>query len=331
MTFDVCTTIVTSNPLTVGSGSDSIDITRPRVSAARALHVWLAGFTSVNTRRAYEGEMRRFAKAVGADDVYDAAEKLLALDDGPAHAVVDTYRADLIADAKAPATINRSMAALNSFVRSARRHGLTTLRLEARKVKSQPYRDTAGPGTSGVQKLLNTARSQRPSKAVRDTAIIRLLFSCGLRRGEIASLDICHVDLAAGTLQVMGKGRTERESITLVPNAKEALASWMEIRGVIAAEQALFVSLDHPSQGNRLSGWAIWKVVTSLGEKAGMQVRPHGLRHTAITSALDVFDGDFRKVKDFSRHANIATVAIYDDRRNNAAGQVSQAIDALVT
>jgi len=316
--------------LTIIEAECALDAPHSRISAARALTIWLQGFGSENTRRAYRREMERFASHCGSADMFDAAERFLGLDDGPAHAIVDAYRGDLIADGLAPATINRSMAALNSFTKSARRHDLTTLRLEARSIKSKPYRDTKGPGLRGVQRLLDAARVQRQMKADRDVAIIRLLFSLGLRRGEVATLNMGHVDLETGTVSIKGKGRTEREPLTLCPGSLTALAAWMKHRPAENSDAALFVGLDHANQSNRLSGWGIYHVVRTLGRQAGVKARPHGLRHTAITAALDTFNGDVRKVRSFSRHANVATLMAYDDNRNDGAGQVSQAVDALV-
>src|SRR5690606_36118743 len=149
-----------------------------------------------------------------------------------AHAVADKWRADKIARGLSPSTVNRSMAALNSFVTSARRHGLTKLRLEAKGLKREAYRDTKGPGVHGVRKLIRAAEEHpSPRKAARDRAIMKLAFALGLRRGEIAELNIGHVNLEAGTVSVLGKGKLERVSLTLPPNVKKALADWLEVRG----------------------------------------------------------------------------------------------------
>ena len=74
----------------------------------------------------------------------------------------------------------------------------------------------------------------------------------------------------------------------------------------------------------------IFHIVRALGEQAGLKVRPHGLRHTAITAALDAFNGDYRKTRAFSRHASLDTVRRYDDNRADHAGQVAQALDAIL-
>src|SRR5271165_3693701 len=188
-----------------------------------ALHLWLSGFLSENTRRAYACEISAFAAFAGRENTAEAVAHFLALEDGQAHAVADAWRAKKLDGGLSPASINRSMSALNSLVASARRHGLTVLRLEAKGVKSKPYRDTKGPGLRGVQTILAAADRKRPEKAARDAAIIRLAYGLGLRRGEIASLNIGHCDRMGGTLHVLGKGRGEREAMTIPANVKQAL------------------------------------------------------------------------------------------------------------
>ncbi|MGO9459330.1 MAG: tyrosine-type recombinase/integrase [Rhodomicrobium sp.] len=296
-----------------------------------ALDLWLAGFPSENTCRAYRREITAFATFAGRDNLAEAVAHFLALEDGQAHAVADAWRARKLEGGLSPASINRSMSALNSLVASARRHGITILRLEAKGVKSRAYRDTKGPGVRGVQNMLAAANEQGPEKAARDAAIIRIAYGLGLRRGEIESLDIGHLDLAAGTLFVLGKGRTEREPMTLPSNVKTALAAWLAIRGTHDRAAPLFIAMDRNTYGERLSGSGIYHIIRSqLGERAGVRARPHGLRHTAITAALDAFNGDYRKTRAFSRHASLDTVRRYDDNRADHAGQVAQALDSIL-
>jgi integrase/recombinase XerC len=302
-----------------------------REKVRSALELWLSGFSSGNTRRAYARELAAFATFAGHEDPASAVAHFLTLEDGQAHAVADKWRADKIERGLSPASINRSMSAINSLVAYARRVGLTKLRLEAKGVKSKPYRDTKGPGVRGVQTMLAVAQEQGQEKAARDAAIIRLAYGLGLRRGEIEGLDIGHVDLESGTLSVLGKGRTEREPMTLPLNTKQALAAWLSMRGASDSKAPLFIALDRASHGERLSGSGVYHIVCAqLGARAGIKARPHGLRHTAITAALDAFNGDYRKTRAFSRHASLDTVRRYDDNRADHAGQVAAALDSIL-
>jgi integrase/recombinase XerC len=78
----------------------------------------------------------------------------------------------------------------------------------------------------------------------------------------------------------------------------------------------------------RLAGNGIYHIIRpQLGARAGVKARPHGLRHTAITSSLDAFNGDYRNTRAFSRHASLDTVRGYDDDRADHAGQVAAALE----
>ena len=66
--------------------------------------------------------------------------------------------------------------------------------------------------------------------------------------------------------------------------------------------------------------------MSELGLKAGLTVRPHGLRHLAITSALDLTHGDVRAVQKFSRHKDMRVLNLYDDNRQDLAGDVARLV-----
>jgi integrase/recombinase XerC len=75
-----------------------------------------------------------------------------------------------------------------------------------------------------------------------------------------------------------------------------------------------------------LSDAAVYALVRGLGEQAGVRARPHGLRHAAITEALDRTNGDVRAVQRFSRHRKLDTLLIYDDARRDLAGDVARRV-----
>ena len=86
-----------------------------------------------------------------------------------------------------------------------------------------------------------------------------------------------------------------------------------------------------PERGaGRLTGAGLYDVVRKLGAKAGLKVWPHGLRHSAITAALDLTGGNVRAVQKFSRHRDVRVIERYDDNRNDLAGQVARQLAATV-
>jgi integrase/recombinase XerC len=82
--------------------------------------------------------------------------------------------------------------------------------------------------------------------------------------------------------------------------------------------------------GLRLTGDGIYHIVRDLGARVGVPtLTPHKLRHTAITIALDLTDGNVRAVRDLSRHARLETLQRYDDNRRNFQGSVSEKLSNL--
>jgi integrase/recombinase XerC len=125
---------------------------------------------------------------------------------------------------------------------------------------------------------------------------------------------------------VVGKGRTQREPITLPPVTRATLGDWLRVRG--DGPGPLFGRLDRAGSGGRLTGLSVARLVGRLGVRGGLsaRVRPHGLRHQAITAALDATGGNLAAVRAFSRHANINTVMVYDDRRQDRGASVAELV-----
>jgi integrase/recombinase XerC len=222
-------------------------------------------------------------------------------------------------------TIKGRLAAVLSLTKLARTIGLIDWTLEARNVKTRAYRDTRGPGVDGFRALLAHLALRDDEKSLRDRAIIRLLFERALRRNDVASLDVAHLDLDAGTVSILGKGNSERETLTLPDPTRRAITEWLAIRGT--APGPLFPNLDRAKKGSgRLTGAGIWALVTASGKATGQTVRPHGLRHAAITTALDMTRGDVRAVQRFSRHAKVDTLLVYDDSRRDLGGAVAKLV-----
>jgi integrase/recombinase XerC len=82
--------------------------------------------------------------------------------------------------------------------------------------------------------------------------------------------------------------------------------------------------------GGRLTGDGLYKVVKAQGEQLGLRARPHAIRHTSITAALDA-GLDIRIVQRYSRHRDVRTLLIYDDARRDLAGDVAAKVAAALT
>jgi integrase/recombinase XerC len=271
---------------------------------------------SADTRRAYAADLQRFAEFRDLGSAKAAVLELVAMGSGPAHEQVHKWRAKMLDAGKSPATINRALSSLRSVMRLARQFGFCGWYLEVSGVPSQKFRDTRGPGMSIVDKALQRIRAENiPDRAARDAALLRLLFDTALRRKEIERLDRADLQLEAKRL---GKARREKEFVTLPDPTCEALAEWLRFRGDAAGP--LFINFDG---GTRLLGDGIYRIMQRYGQMLGVPLRPHGLRHTAITEALDKTNGNTRAVQRFSRHKNVATLQHYDDNRTDMGGKIS--------
>lgn len=300
------------------------------------------------TLRTYRLKLEAFSRWMGVT-VAELPGALLSRGATGVHLDVERYRAYLRDERRvAPATINGHLAAIRSFMRFMRRAQLCQWTLDVVSEKSRAYRDTRGPGLAAVRAMLRAAARQSDGrKAARDVAIVRLLNDLGLRRSELVGLDIPdHIELErdAGEMPsailVRGKGSTEQVRLTLPPKTASALRAWIVERGPTGGP--LFVSVD-PGAGRtgrggreraldqRLSGEGVSRILTSLATRANVvgRVRPHGLRHTAITALLDHGAG-LREAQRFSRHADPRTLMLYDDNRTDIAGEMAHKMSELV-
>lgn len=296
--------------------------------------VWieLRRTVSPSTASSYVRDFAAFQTFLDESDTATALGRLL--DHGPAVArnLLQDYRQHLTLAGLAVATINRRVSSLCTLLASAHASGLISWTTIVRHLRTIPYRDTAGPGHEGIVALLRAATNQAPLKAARDIVIIRLLYDLALRRGEVCALDVADVQLAARRLWICGKGHAQKVAVTLPGATSAALSHWLEVSAPHAGP--LLTTLDPSRKGvsdGRLTGQGLWTIIRSLGARAGVAVRPHGLRHAAITRALDMTQGDVRAVRQFARHANVATTLIYDDTRRDAAGRIASLLASDVS
>ena len=215
----------------------------------------------------------------------------------------------------ARATLARRAATARSFTAWALREELIAVdpavRLQA------PKRDKSLPGVLHQQQVtrivddLNTAAADGGPMAVRNRAMVELLYATGVRVGELAGLDVDDLDPDRRTLRVLGKGNKERTVPYGVPAAL-AIDDWLR-RGrpaVVTSHSgpALFLGV----RGNRVDPRQIRAVVSELLQALGdtSATGPHALRHSAATHLLDG-GADLRAVQEILGHSSLATTQIY--------------------
>jgi integrase/recombinase XerD len=262
---------------------------------------------SRNTLEAYRGDLLQLGRFL-------AERHLSALDAGPGD-VADFLTQLATGDDEhrpaSPATIHRKSACLRSFYRHLRREGLResdpTATLSApRRSRKLPQVLTRGE----VEKLLSQPRGTDPP-ALRDRALLELMYASGLRASEAITLELGDVDFEEGVLRARGKGSKER-IVPIGQAALRALAIYLE-RGrpdlvKTNAEAHLFVNF----RGGQLTRQGLYKIVRRHAQTAGLADRmsPHTLRHTFATHLLSG-GCDLRSVQEMLGHADVSTTQLY--------------------
>ncbi len=279
---------------------------------------------SPQTIEAYRIDLEDFRSYLQVLTIQEAAKVLLEAGPGQANACVLHYRNHLKEAGLQHSTINRRLAAIRSMIKLARTFGLIVWSLEVENMKVEAYRDTRGPGQSAIREMIAQLEVGSNPKDVRDLALIRLLFDLALRASEVTALDIDDLDLGAGTISVLGKGKSQKITMTLPPQTAVAITNWIGVRGT--GPGPLFINYDRARKGQRLTRAGLYQVVRRLGEKVDVKTRPHGIRHTAVTQAIRLAQLNgitLPEVKQFSRHASLQTLQIYADRERDVGGRLA--------
>ncbi len=209
-------------------------------------------------------------------------------------------------------TLNRKLASLRTFFKFLIREGLAELN-PAAGIKTAGL-DKSLPSYLSVDQAFSLlGNSGEGFKEVRDRAILELLYSAGLRVGELTGLDLEQVDFDPEMVKVKGKGNKER----IVPfgtEARKALLSYLPYREQVLEkrgakdEPALFIN----RLGSRLSARSVQRMVAKQAIKAGIvkKVTPHTLRHAMASHMLES-GADLKTIQDILGHASLSTTQIY--------------------
>ena len=207
-----------------------------------------------------------------------------------------------------PRSLQRALSAIRAFYLHQIREG---------RIELNPAAGVSAPNAARkLPKVLEPDRvgallefSAHDAIDARDRAMLELMYSSGLRLSELVGLDLHHIDIQDGLVEVTGKGDKQRR-LPVGRLACVALGAWLRRRADMAAtgERALFVS----RRGTRISRRS---VEVRLARRAGMQgldvgVHPHMLRHSFASHLLES-SGDLRAVQELLGHADISTTQVY--------------------
>jgi integrase/recombinase XerD len=263
-----------------------------------------------NTLKSYRRDLRRYAGWLagqgveGLDDVREETVTafLVALREG------DPDHPPLSAGSAA-----RTVVAVRGFHRFAVREGLTQVDPSAavrppapakRLPKALPLAD--------IERILDAAGAPGTALAMRDRALLEVLYGTGARISEAVGLDLDDLDLEQGTVLLRGKGGKER-IVPVGSYAREAVEAYL-VRGRpdLSASGHGLPAVFLNARGGRLSRQSAWTVLVRAAERAGVhaEVSPHTLRHSFATHLLDG-GADVRVVQELLGHASVTTTQVY--------------------
>lgn len=204
-------------------------------------------------------------------------------------------------------TIGRKLAAMRTFFRFLVRESL--LPANPAEGMATPRAEKYLPRTLSVDQafaLLDGVPTATPL-SLRDRAILETLYSCGLRIGELTTLNIGNIDLPQRLVRVLGKGRKER-IVPIGGKAVEALEHYLAIRGAVDDAAPLFVN----HRGGRLTPRSIQRKLKEqlLSAHLLIDATPHSLRHSFATHLLDS-GADLRSIQELLGHASLSTTQKY--------------------
>ncbi len=280
---------MTDNVVLLNSRLSHLSPVPPVTDWERVLSDWLNTKRSPHTRRVYQKDIENFLADLNLE-----LGKFLSLDRHGAYAIVSRYKGDLLQKNLKSATINRRLAAIKSLVAFSYNCGHCDFMLESVKSeKLSAYRDTTGVDSETFKRVLGGI-DRETLKGIRDYARLILLWSNALRRSEVSKANISDFDPTAKTLRIFGKGKgNQSEIISLGSGTVMAIESWLEARGEVNPDKALFVSVNLGYKDGRLSTQSIYNIVKDRCQDAGITktMSPHRIRHSSITAALEATGG----------------------------------------
>jgi integrase/recombinase XerD len=265
---------------------------------------------SANTTAAYQNDLSQFVQFV---DQYEtpAGERITGWEQVDEH-VVQNYLLFLKERAYASSTVARKVASVKSFLHYLADMGQISKdpskRLDSPKVKKSLPRSIRA---QEIDKLLAAPAGERSPKALRDKALLEVLYATGMRVTELVNLNLDSVNLSGRTV-TCGNGGKRSRTVPIYAGAVQAIDDYLtQGRGqllVDPAEPALF--LNH--RGQRLTRQGLWLIIKHYVKQVGVRasVTPHTLRHSFATHLLNA-GADLREVQERLGHASASTTQVY--------------------
>jgi integrase/recombinase XerC len=222
------------------------------------------------------------------------------------HLLLRRYLAQLGKRAK-KSSLGRKLAAIRSFFRFLVRRGVVDK--NPAELIATPKKENRLPFHLDIDQVTTLVEAPQDADkyALRDRAILEMLYSCGLRVSELTGLAIGDLDLSGGMVRVLGKGGKER-IVPVGSRALEAVRDYLRGRGELGGNGPLFLN----TRGERINRRSVARIVDVhvLRIAAFKRISPHVLRHTFATHMLEG-GADLRAIQELLGHASLSTTQKY--------------------
>jgi integrase len=270
------------------------------------------------TRRVYHRCLVQFQLFLGASSLHEAIERFFSSPEKDANAAVELYLIHIKSKGLSVSTHDTHLSALRFLVKIGSRFCLCPFELERKTTRRDQMQPLApGPNVVRVGELYEALSKKTEPGALRDYALLRLLFDVGLKTGEAIRLDCEH--LSGNQLLLIGNGKRRPQTITLPEATQQALLGWLSVRG--ASKGPLFSGLAANNLGGRLSGTGISRIVGERGKEVGLALNARSLRNAAIYQTLSATKGNLLAVRRFARHRGIDLILACDDALQSQRAQ----------
>ena len=267
---------------------------------------------SANTVKSYGSDLGKFSEALeaGGRGLKDfLREDLLAF----LSALLDTGASE--------SSTGRALSSVRGIARYMLREGI--INYDPTENIPSPRKLASLPKALSLDEVRSVLRAEgRNNLAMRDMAMVELLYSSGLRVSELVGIKVSDVNFEAGYLRIIGKGDKER----LVPThsgALDSIAKYMEnLRPALLkgrTSEYMFLT----NRGGPMTRQRFWQTLKEYGRAAGLDLSPHMLRHSFATHLLEG-GADLRSVQKMLGHSDISTTQIYTRVTMRRAKQVHE-------
>jgi integrase/recombinase XerD len=266
---------------------------------------------SSNTVSAYRNDLNQFVRHLEEQERLKSWQEVQ-----PTH--LTSFVLQMRAKEYASSTVARKTAAMKSFFGFLVRSG--DLRSDPSETLSSPRVEKYVPKAISehqIQLLLRAPASDTTTEALRDHAMLHVLYSSGMRVTELVSLDVDDVDMDAGSVCCTGK-QNRRRHVDLSPEAIEALRVYLDRSrpAIVRSPDETSLFLNH--RGSRLTRQGFWLILKGYAGRVGiLEITPHTLRHSFAAHQINR-GRDLGDVQRILGHVSISTTQVYQRIANGA-------------